>query len=161
MTPMERRLLRAAAHAGRATGAAIGSHTIRGTVVLDQLDVLEAEGYPAERFIWIHANAESDPDLHLRVAERGAWVEYDGIGSWPDDDVYLDLIARMRAAGHEDRVLLSQDRGWFDLAVPGGGTPRPYDYLVTTFLPKLRATGIGDAAVDRLTRGNPFRAFAR
>src|SRR6185436_13821740 len=79
LTACETKILRAAARAGAATGAAIGSHTIRGRVVRDQLDIIEACGYTAERFIWIHASAEPDFALNLEIARRGAWVEYDWI----------------------------------------------------------------------------------
>ena len=51
LTPLETRILRAAARAGIRTGAIIGSHTIKGRVVMDQLDIIEAEGYRADRFI--------------------------------------------------------------------------------------------------------------
>jgi phosphotriesterase-related protein len=51
LTACEAKILRAAATAGRATNAVIGSHTIRGRVVRDQLNIIEAMGYAAERFI--------------------------------------------------------------------------------------------------------------
>jgi len=54
LTDCETKILRAAAAAGRETNAVIGSHTIRGRVVRDQLNIIEAMGYAAERFIWIH-----------------------------------------------------------------------------------------------------------
>jgi|GEM_PF-3047493 len=54
LTDAEQILLRAAARAGRATGAAIGSHTVTGRVARQQLDVIEMAGYTADRFIWIH-----------------------------------------------------------------------------------------------------------
>lgn len=59
ITPLEERILRAAARAGQRTGAIIGSHTIRGRVVMDQLDIIEAEGYRADRFISIHTQNET------------------------------------------------------------------------------------------------------
>jgi phosphotriesterase-related protein len=55
ITPLEARVLRAATRAGVRTGSVIGSHTIKGRVVMDQLDIIEDEGYRADRFIWIHA----------------------------------------------------------------------------------------------------------
>src|SRR5512139_923048 len=80
LTDCETKILRAAATAGRKTNAVIGSHTIRGRVVRDQLDIIEAMGYTAERFIWIHTQDEQDFALHLEMAQRGAWLEYDSIG---------------------------------------------------------------------------------
>jgi phosphotriesterase-related protein len=162
ITACERKVLRAAAAAGAATGAVIGSHTIRGRVLLDQLDTLTAAGYTAERFIWIHAHAEPDFDLHLEAASRGAWIEYDAIGSeGHSDDFFIDLIVRMLEAGYGDQLLLSHDRGWYDPAQPGGGTPRPYTYISERFLPRLARASVDRTTVDRLTRLNPFRAFSR
>jgi phosphotriesterase-related protein len=159
LTSCETKILRAAAAAGRETNAVIGSHTIRGRVVRDQLDILEAMGYTAERFIWIHTQAEPDFELHLEMARRGAWLEYDAIGE--NDNNYLRKIQRLLEAGLGDRLLLSHDRGWYDPALPGGGVPRPYTYLPDQFLPKLRAAGVDEGTISQLTQANPFRAFAR
>jgi phosphotriesterase-related protein len=160
LTAAETKILRAAARAARVTGATIGSHTIRGRVARDQLDIIEACGHTAERFIWIHASAEEDFALNLELARRGAWVEYDWIGGQPDE-LILDRVLRMLDAGLGGRLLLSQDRGWYDPALPGGGTPKPYTYLSEVFLPKLRAAGVDEATVRALTVENPFRAYAR
>ena len=161
ITDTEAKILRAAARAGSRTNAVIGSHTVRGRVVKDQLAIIEDAGYTASRFISIHTQAEPDFALHLEIARRGAWIEYDGIGGWGEDDTYVANINRILDAGLGDRLLLSQDRGWFDPALPGGGTPKPYTYLSEVFLPKLAASGVDRATIDTLTRDNPFRAFAR
>lgn len=160
ITPMEAKILRAAARASARTGAIIGSHTIKGRVVLDQLDIIEAEGGSASRFISIHTQAEPDFGLHGEVFSRGAWIEYDHVGRDPDEEV-LALVLRTLEAGHGERLLLSHDLGWYDPAQPGGGTPRPYTHLVASFLPALRAEGVDEATITRLTHDNPFDAFAR
>ena len=160
ITPLEERILRAAARAARATGAVIGSHTIRGRVVMDQLDIIEAEGYSASRFISIHSQAEPDFEMHKAVAGRGAWIEYDNIGYVPDEET-VPRILRALDAGLGKQLLLSHDMGWFDPALPGGGTPRPYTHLVGSVLPKLRAAGVDEAMIVQLTEINPFEAFAR
>jgi phosphotriesterase-related protein len=160
ITPLEAKILRAATRAAIATGAVIGSHTIKGRVVMDQLDIIEAEGGDASRFISIHTQAEKDFALNLAVAERGAWIEYDNIG-WVDDNELIPLILRVIAAGRADQLLLSHDMGWFDPAKPGGGTPRPYTHLSQVMLPKLGAAGVDDATIIQLTHTNPFDAFAR
>lgn len=161
ITECEAKILRAATRAARATGAAIGSHTIRGRVVGDQLDIIEAGGYTAARFIWIHASAEPDFALNVEMARRGAWIEYDWIGDPAADADFIERITRMLDAGLGDRLLLSHDRGWYDPAQPGGGTPKPFTYISQHFLPKLRAAGLDDITLRMLTHDNPFRAFAR
>jgi phosphotriesterase-related protein len=162
LTSTETRILRAAARAANATGCVIGSHTIKGRVVRDQLDIIEAEGVAPDRFIWIHTQAEADVGIHLEIARRGGWIEYDAIGSDEFDDAFfLERIVRILDAGLGGRLLLSQDRGGYDPARPGGGTAPPYTYLSETFLPQLRATGLEEAEIRRLTQVNPFEAFAR
>ncbi|MFZ1754120.1 MAG: esterase [Caldilineaceae bacterium] len=161
ITPAEAKVLRAAAKAGKATNAVIGSHTIRGRVVREQLDILEGAGYTAERFIWIHTQNEPDFALHLEMAQRGAWLEYDAIGGGQSDEAYIQRIQRLLDAGFGHKLLLSHDRGWYDPSKPGGGVPKPFTYLVETFLPKLRAAGVDAGTIRQLTERNPFNAYAR
>ena len=94
ITPVETKILRAAAQAGKETGAVIGSHTIKGAVVKDQLQIIEEEGYTPNRFIWIHTQAEDNFGLQLEIARQAAWLEYDSIGG--------DWIAR----GHTAKAIL-------------------------------------------------------
>ncbi len=161
LTVCETKILRAAARAAVATGAAIGSHTIRGRVVRDQLNIIEACGYTSERFIWIHAQVEPDGELNLELARRGAWIEYDSIGREETETDILHRLRRMLDAGLGERLLLSHDRGWYDPAQPGGGVPQPWTYIREHFVPKMQAAGVDEATVRRLTSQNPFQAFAR
>jgi phosphotriesterase-related protein len=162
LTATETKILRAAARAANATGCVIGSHTIAGRVVRDQLDILDDADVAPDRFIWIHTQAEPDVALHLEIASRGAWIEYDAIGSDDFDDAFfIERIEGVLDAGLADRLLLSQDRGWFDPAQPGGGTPRPYSYIADRFLPAMRAAGVQAAEIRTMVQVNPFEAFAR
>jgi len=163
LTACETKILRAAATAARATNSVIGSHTIRGRVVRDQLDIIEEVGHAPERFIWIHTQAEPDFELHLEMGRRGAWLEYDAIGNIDveNDEYYIQHIQRILNSGLGDQLLLSHDRGWYDPALLGGGVPKPYTYLPDQFLPKLRAVGLDEGKINQLTHTNPYRAFAR
>lgn len=160
LTGVERKILRAAARAGAQTGAIIGSHTIRGWVVREQLQIIEEAGYTPNRFIWIHTQAEPDTTLHLEMGRRGAWLEYDGIGGQPDE-WYVEAVLRLLDAGFGEQLMLSQDRGWYDPSKPGGGTVKPFTHLAGEFLPKLRAAGVDDAVIKQLVQTNPFAAYAR
>jgi phosphotriesterase-related protein len=163
LTACESKILRAAARAGKETNAVIGSHTLKGCVVQEQIEIIEAMGYTARRFIWIHTQAEPDFALHLEMARRGAWLEYDSIGNteWQTDEYFIENILRLLDAGFGNQLLLSHDRGWYDPASPGGGIPKPYTYLPEQFLPRLRLAGVDEATIHTLTHLNPFQAFAR
>lgn len=162
LTEAETKILRAGAHAGKATNAIIGSHTIRGRVVRDQLDIIETEGYNANRFIWIHTQAEPDFDLHLEMAERGCWIEYDALGNpdAPPDETIIDYLKKLIDAGYEEQILLSHDRGWYDAGNPDY-VPKPFTYISESFIPKLRDAGFDEAMIEQLTHINPFKAYAR
>jgi phosphotriesterase-related protein len=159
ITASEAKVLHAAAQAAARVNAVIGSHTIRGRVVKDQLDIIEAAGYTPERFIWIHTQAEPDFELHLTMARRGAWLEYDSLGDG-EDEKHVTNILKLLDAGFGNQLLLSHDRGWYDPASPGSHL-KPYTYLVDRFLPKLRAHGVDESTIRQLTHTNPFKAFAR
>ena len=162
ITGAEAKVLRAAARAGSRSGAVIGSHTVRGRVVEEQLAIVEAAGYSAERFIWIHTQAEPDFELHLELGRRGVWLEYDAIGSEEyGDEGFIERILGLLEAGLGERLLLSHDRGWYDPSRPRGGHQRPYTYLGEVFLPKLARAGVSAQMIRTLTHDNPFRAFAR
>lgn len=160
ISPLEERILRAAARAAARTGAVIGSHTMRGRVALQQMDIIEDEGYTANRFIWIHTQKETDLGFHDAAVARGAWIEYDHVSRDPDEEVKA-LILRALEAGHADNLLISHDVGWYDPAKPGGGNQRPYTHLSDVMMPLLRQAGVDEATLKRLTEDNPFLAYAR
>jgi phosphotriesterase-related protein len=127
---------------------------------MDQLDIIEEEGYSPSRFISIHTQAEPDLELHKAIAGRGAWIEFDNAGWVPDED-YLRPVLHALEAGLGPQMLLSHDAGWYDPAKPGGGEPKPFTVLTESILPALRGHGIGNAMIGQLTRANPFNAYAR
>jgi phosphotriesterase-related protein len=163
---VEAKALRAAVLAAQRTGAALVSHSPSGAAFQQQLDVLEAEGGDPGRFVQVHANAEPDFALHLRALQRGAWLEYDGIGSGRDE-WHLELVRRVLDAGFADRLLLSQDVVGWRVASPAGGNyddsgapRRRYAYLAEVFLPRLRAAGVSEDTIRQLTVENPRRLLA-
>jgi phosphotriesterase-related protein len=163
---VEAKALRAALVAARETGAAVISHCPSGAAFQQQLDVLEGAGGDPARFVQVHAHAEPDFELHLRALRRGAWLEYDAIGGRPDA-LFVDLVRRVLDAGFAHRLLLSQDVVGWRAGAPGGGNRddsgqprRRYAYLLTDFLPALRAGGVDEATVRRLTVENPQGLFA-
>lgn len=159
---VEAKTLRAAIEAAKQTGAPIASHSTRARSALAQLDILAASGLDPSRFVVVHSSAEPDFANHLEYARRGAWVEYDAIGGEQDDGI-LQFTLRALDAGLVGQLLLSQDVcGWL-VGYPNGGNSRRFAYLVTDFVPKLRAAGVTDADLHTILVDNPRRmlSFAR
>jgi phosphotriesterase-related protein len=158
LSELHRKLVRAAARTHLATGLTIAAHTGNGAAALDELATLREERVAGSAFIWVHAQNESNPDTHVRAAEGGAWVEFDGIS--PQSIArHVELVKNMKARGLLKRVLLSQDAGWYHVGEPGGGNFRPYDTLFTEFVPALRREGFRELEIRQMLVENPREAF--
>jgi phosphotriesterase-related protein len=158
LSDVDGKLVRAAARTHRATGLTICSHTGDGVAALAQVAVLEKEGAPLGSFVWVHAQNESDPTIHTQVARRGAWVSFDGISA-QSLERHLGSVLAMREAGLLDRVLVSQDAGWYHVGEPDGGTYRPHGLIFTDFLPALRDRGLTAREITQLMVENPRAAL--
>lgn len=154
LSAIDAKLVRAAALVHRATGLPIASHTNDGVAALAQLDVLQALGVPASAFIWVHAQSERDRAVHRQVAERGGWVEFDGVSEASLDE-HVQLVLAMHAAGQLHRTLVSHDAGWYHVGEPDGGTIRPFTTIFRQFLPALRKAGVSAAEKRQLIVDNP------
>lgn len=161
LSAQEERVHRAAARAARRTGAAISTHAAQSAVGLDQLDVFESEGADLTRVVIGHSDSNPDPAYHFAIAERGATVEFDFIGmSFTPlerfgEDRLVENLCSLLAAGHVERVMLSQDVCHDAQLKRYGGNG--YAYLSEAFLPRLRAAGVGDAEIETMTVANPRR----
>lgn len=95
----------------------------------------------------------------MRAARRGAWISFDGFRPERVAD-YVDMVVGMRSEGLLQRVLISQDAGWYHAGEPHGGEFSPFDPLFTAFVPALRQAGLAQAEVDTLLIDNPAAAFS-
>ena len=153
-----RKIVAAAALTHRESGLTIAAHTGNGAAALEELAVLRDNGVAAEAFIWVHAQNETDPQVHLEALRLGAWVSFDGLNAGNGDE-YVSRLTALRQAGHLGKLLVSHDAGWYHVGEPGGGTYRPHDALFTTLVPALRKAGFSARDVDQLLVVNPGEAF--
>lgn len=161
LTDFQKRMLRASAEASLKTGAAIAIHTTNESRAIEQADLLEAAGLPLNRFIWVHAQSGKDLNTVKQLAARGVYIEYDSIGdNVAANQKTIQNINALVTAGYGDRILLSQDSGWYQPGSVNGGKQKPYTYLVDLFIPALRSAGADDELVRKLTIENPRHAFA-
>jgi phosphotriesterase-related protein len=157
----EERVHRAAARASRRTGLAITTHAVLSPVGLDQLRIFEDEGVDPGRVIIGHADSYPVLEHLLAIVERGASVEFDflGMSFTPTERLgeprIIELLCELLTRGHVDQVLLSQDVCHDGQLTRYGGNG--YTYLARTFVPRLRAAGVGDAEIETMTVANPRR----
>ena len=158
LSEIDAKLVRAAAKTHLQTGLTIASHTGNGAAALEELELLEQEGVHPGAFIWVHAQTEGDRQLHLKAAQQGAWVEFDGI-SEASAEKHLQLVKSMVDQGFSDRVLISQDAGWYHVGEPKGGTYRPYTFAFANFVPLMRRASVSTEQVRTLLIDNPRTAL--
>jgi predicted metal-dependent phosphotriesterase family hydrolase len=164
LTAREERVHRAVARAARSTGLAITTHAVMSPVGLAQLDVFEAEGVDPARVVIGHADSYPNLGHYLEIVRRGASLEFDFLGmaftpmERHGEPRIIDLLLELLSRGHADRVLLSQDvcHNQQLRHYEGSG----YTYLQETFLPRLRARGLGDSEIEQITVANPRRILA-
>ena len=155
----EERAFRAAARAHHRTDLTITTHAARWPVGLPQLDLLAEERVNPHRVVVGHCDMVPDPDYHLALARRGAWVEFDTVQGESEYDVGCRVawIRNLADHGHLDQVLLSQDvclrSNLHALGGPG------YSYVVTGFSDVLREAGFSEDDLHLLLVENPRRAL--
>ena len=162
LSEIDAKLVEAAAIAHHATGLAIHAHTSDATAGFAELDILEARGVPLDAFVWVHAQIVDDVDVLARVAERGAWIELDGVA--PENLVrHAELIMGLAERGHLGRILVSHDAGSYTVGEPGGGPEksRGYDLISRELVPDLISRGLPEEGIRTLLVENPRAVLAR
>lgn len=154
--PLERKTTIAAARASLETGAPIWLHTEAGTMGMEMLDILEAEGVALERVCVGHSDRNADPYYHLRLLDRGVYVEFDGPGKvkYYPDSVRVDLVKSVVDHGFGDKLLISGDMGRQSYLEGYGGGPG-FRFIKTIFVPRLIDEGVPEDVVHRLFYDNP------
>lgn len=166
MTADERKVFRAVGRAHLRANLPIFTHNAYGTgpnvpkdAGLRQLDAFESVGVKPERIAIGHTCCLDDPaaDVIKEIAKRGAFVGFDRVtGGLVPDDKKVRMVLAFLEAGYADRLLLSSDYNFTarSAARPGYGS------TLTVFVPKLRAAGVKDETIRRITVENPRRFLA-
>ncbi|MDQ0642924.1 phosphotriesterase family protein [Microbacterium murale] len=157
ISPFERTTLEALAAAHRATHAPLMVHLEFCTAAHEVLDLLVADGVASDRVVLAHADRDPDAGLHASLAERGAYLGYDGFARprTRSDAELLALTAAVVEQGSGDRILLGGDVARRTRYVSYGGMPG-LAYLGERYIPRLRSL-VGDEVVDRMLVANPAR----
>ncbi len=157
ISDFERTTLLALSAAHRATGAPLMVHLEFCTAAHEVLDLLADEGVASDRVVLAHADRDPDPGLHASLAERGAYLGYDGFARprTRSDAELLALTEKVIERGAVDRIVLGGDVARRSRYIAYGGMPG-LAYLGERYLPRLR-TAVGDDAVDRMLVANPAR----
>jgi phosphotriesterase-related protein len=171
-TENEKKVVRAAVHAQRETGAPLMIHPGRHPrAPMDIAELVQKEGGDLRRTIMCHiCRTIADVRAVIDLAQTGIWLEYDLFGlensyypyhpafDMPNDGGRMAHVLALIEAGHHDQILMSHDIAYKTSLVKYGGYG--YHHLLVNVVPRLRAKGVDDAGLRRLLVENPARAFA-
>ena len=107
----EDKVMRAVLDAHKETGAPLHSHTEMGTMILEQLAIVKAEGVDPTRLTIAHVDRNPDPWLHAKAAQTGAFMCFDGISrvKYHPESVLIDCILQLVKRGHEKQLMIGGD----------------------------------------------------
>ena len=159
LSAIDRKLVEAGALAHRDTGLTLAIHTGDGRAAIEIVRVLAERGVAPSAYVWVHAQNEPDRATRGWAAQQGVFVELDGV-SPGSLDTHVDAVVDLKRRDRLDRVLVSQDAGWYHVGEPGGGSYRSHAFLFDSFVPALRAAGLSEDDVETLLVRNPAEAFA-
>ncbi|MFB6777775.1 phosphotriesterase [Streptomyces sp. NPDC056352] len=156
MTATDESLFRGAARTALSTGVAV---SIRyGSDAVHDLGIVLEEKLPADRVVVGGLDRkDAAAGAPLEIARRGACVALDHVGV--EDEAHITdaeraaLVAGLVQAGFGNRILLSSNAT--GVAKGHAGNDLPYSYVLTTFVPLLKAQGLSDEDVQRILVENP------
>jgi phosphotriesterase-related protein len=155
---VEERIARAVGRVQRETGCPVLTHTTRGTMAPEQLDLLESAGADLSRVALSHMDQNLDFALLDELCSRGASVIFDGISKakYASDEARIETLRRLVEAGHAERLLVSGDMGRRSYLVAYGGGPG-FEHILGKFVPRLRREGFSEELVGTVLVRNPAR----
>jgi len=159
LTPMQRKLIQAAAITHLSTGLTIAVHSGNGDAAFEQLEILKEQGVSPSARIWVHAQNETNKEMHIRAGKLKTWVSFDGV-NLDTLQTNLDHLKTMKEHNLLEQVLVSQDSGWYNVGDPKGGNFKPYTCVITQFIPLLHENGFTQNEIDLIFKKNPAKAFA-
>lgn len=161
LTPVYRKLFAAGAAAAQSAQVPVMIHIEQDSDPLLLFQFLVESGVKPEHMIFCHMDrAIPDLDTHLRLLSEGIFLEYDTIGrfKYHSDERELEIFRRMLDAGYEDQLLFSLDTTRARLKAYDKDAVG-LDYLLTVFVPMMRAQGVSEKQIAKISHDNFVRVF--
>ena len=164
----ERKALRAAAEASRATGAALLIHP--GFVPESPAEILRVlvdAGADPRRVVMGHLDHIGDRGAIMEIAAAGCYLEWDTFGfedtslggaldcPIPSDTERIEELEAFAAAGYLDRLLVAHDVCVRSRHSTYGG--RTFDHILSTLVPRMRSRGWARDEINAILIDNPAR----
>jgi phosphotriesterase-related protein len=163
VTPLEERIIRAAAVAQVATGVPVVTHTGRGAGGDRQIELLTEGGVPPTKIVIGHSDVSANLRYHRRLMRGGVFVGFDRIGlpAFMPDEIRAQCIAGLIRMGYLEQLTMSLDAHCAWCGRENELTEeRSFTSLADDFFPLLRDAGISDEQIRHVMVDNVRKLFA-
>ena len=170
-TDNERKVVRAAARAQKATGAAVNIHPGQNeAAAMECIRELDKAGGDISRTIMSHAErAVREPGNRLELAKTGCVIEYDLFGregyyptrfrvlDVPNDAQRINELKELADKGYQNQIFVSQDNYTKSSLCRYGGWG--YAHILRDAVPVMKIKGLSQELIDTILITNPKRLF--
>lgn len=165
ITKLEQKALEVAAITQKETGCAISMHTDFGTMGLEILDEIEANGGNLEKTVLCHMQRNPDRYYYAMILERGATICFDepNKAAYRPDTEIAENICWLLDRGYENQIVLGMDAGRVEGLASYRtdlGQANGLEYLLTRFVPLLKKMGVTEEKLQKMLVYNPANVFA-
>lgn len=159
VTPIEKKVIIAAAMTHIETGKPITTHTTLGTSGLEQINIFKEHKVDLDKVIIGHVDLSGDIDYILRLIDKGVYVAFDTIGkiNYMPEERRLEMLKEICNRGLSERVVMSVDITRKSHLKQRGGIG--YSYLLNSFIPYIKENGISEQHINNMLRNNPQKIF--
>lgn len=157
LSNVDRGMLIAAVKASKATGMPIHCHILEAQMVHTVMALLDDEKADYHKFLWAHADEESNLETVKLAAEKGMWIGIDNVrkGTSPEK---LALLKYVLSLGYEHKVLLSQDYDFYTEAKQAI-EDHPCTVIFDEFVPHCAVNGVDEQTVLCMMTENPAHFY--
>ena len=154
---VDKAMLKAAAIACKATEMPIHCHVLEAEQMPKVMALLEKTDVPPHKFVWAHADYESNREMILQVVKKGYWVGFDMIqeGKY---EARKKLIDHAVAHNYSHQVILSEDYDLYVESKKKDGVER-YCAFFDVFVPYCIENGIPKEVMESMIVDNPARFY--
>ncbi len=159
MTAREKRAFSIVAAVQREMDIPVSTHTEKGTMGIEQADLLLKAGVAPGRILLCHIDSRQDTEYAAEILRRGVFVCFDHVGRElaDHDALRVKMFAELFSAGFGNQLMVAGDMGKKSYFRSYGGKPG-LSYILQGLVPELKKA-IGEDGVRKLLIENPQRFF--
>lgn len=152
----DKAMLEAAVIASNKTGMPIHCHILEASMVHQAVELLEELGFDLSKFLWAHADKESNLEVIDYAYSKGIWIGIDMIQRSNYEDK-ASLLYEAIFRGYDDRILLSQDVDFYECAT--SDDKENVVVLFDKFIPKCQEIGVEEDKIRQMMTINPAQYY--